>query len=102
MTSGQTSGDPSPSQSAGSTPRVGPALLRYTVGRLLLFLLVLVLVQLVVEERLLALGLAVLVSALLSVPLLRRPRAQLNEATAARAEQRRQQRAERRARLDES
>jgi hypothetical protein len=79
---------------------VGPALLRYTALRLLVFLLVLLLVRLFVDEPLLALGVAVLGSGLLSVPLLRRFRSDLNEATAARAERRRLVQQERRSRLD--
>jgi hypothetical protein len=90
-------------QPEGATPArpVGRALALYTTLRVLLFLSVFALLQLVLEPALLALGAAVLASALLSIPLLRPWREDLARATAARAEQRRAQRVQDRARLDE-
>lgn len=89
--------EPPPARDRG----VAPALLVYTALRVLLFLAVLLLVRPFVEEPLVALGVAVLGSALLSVPLLRRFRRALTVATAARAERRRAEAEARRARLDE-
>ena len=92
--------DPTP---AGRPVRpVGRALLLYTTLRLLLFLSVFLLLQLVLEPALLAVGAAVLGSALLSIPLLRPWREDLARATAARARSRVDAKASRRARLDES
>ena len=70
----------------------GRAFLLFTTLRLLLFLAVYVLVQLVVADQLLAIGLAILLSAVIGVPLLRPYRDDLNRATAARLEQRRRER----------
>ena len=80
---------------------VGRALALYTTLRVLLFLSVFLLLQVFLQPPLLAVGAAVLVSAVLSLPLLRPWREDLARATAARAEQRRQDRAAQRARLDE-
>ena len=89
---------PTPPAKDGGVAR---PLLVYTALRMLLFLAVLLLVRRFVEEPLVALGVAVLGSALLSVPLLRRFRHDLTVATAARAERRRAAAEARRARLDE-
>lgn len=80
---------------------VGRAFALYTTLRLLLFLAVWVLVQLLVGEPLLAIGVAVLVSAVASIPLLRPYRDDLNRATAARVERRRAERETLRSRLDD-
>lgn len=80
---------------------VGRAFALYTTLRLLLFLVVWALVQVVVAEPLLAIGIAVLVSAVLSVPLLRTYRDDLNRATAARVERRRAERERLRQGLDD-
>jgi hypothetical protein len=83
---------------APQEPRsVGRAVAVYSGLRLLLFLVVFLLALVVVQETLLALGLGVLGSALLSIPLLKPYRADLNAATAARVERR----SAARARLDE-
>lgn len=99
-----TSGEPAERPAADARPvrPVGRALALYTTLRLLLFLSVFLLLQLVLQPALLALGAAVLVSALLSIPLLRPWRADLALATAARAERRGAERARARARLDET
>jgi hypothetical protein len=81
---------------------VGRAVALYTTLRLLLFFGVFVVLQFVMTEPLLALGAAVLISAALSIPLLRPWREDLALASAARAERRRVAQAEQRARLDES
>ena len=60
----------------------------FTTLRVLLFLVVFALVQLVVDDTLLAVGVAILVSAVLGVPLLRPYRDDLNRAIMARREQR--------------
>lgn len=80
---------------------VGRAVALYTTLRLLLFFAVFLLLQLVMSEPLLALGAAVLISAALSIPLLRPWREDLARASAAKAERRRLAQAEQRARLDE-
>lgn len=56
----------------------------FTTLRLLLFLVVFLVVRLVVDDALLAVGLAVVVSAVLGVPLLRPYRDDLNRAITAR------------------
>jgi hypothetical protein len=81
---------------------VGRALALYTTLRLLLFLSVFLLLQFVVQPPLLAVGAAVLVSAIVSIPLLRPWREDLARATAARARSRVDAKAAQRARLDES
>jgi hypothetical protein len=81
---------------------VGRAVALYTTLRVLLFGAVFLLLQLVMPEPLLALGAAVLISAALSVPLLRPWREDLARASAAKAERRRTARAEQRGRLDEA
>lgn len=68
---------------------VGRSLAVYTGLRLLLFAIVWLVAQLVIEDTVLSLGAAVLVSAVLSIPMLKSYRAELNEATLARAERRR-------------
>ena len=78
-------------------PGVGRAVAVYTALRLLLFGIVFLLALLVVPETLIALGLGVLGSAVLSIPLLKHQRAELTAATAARVERRQAARA----RLDE-
>jgi hypothetical protein len=80
---------------------VGRAVALYTSLRILLFLVVFLLLQLVMTEPLLALGAAVLISAALSIPLLRPWREDLARSSAAKAERRRLAQAEQRARLDE-
>lgn len=92
-------GEQPENQAAPARP-LGRALALYTTLRLLLFLSVFLLLQLVLEPALLALGAAVLASALLSVPLLRPWREDLARATAARAERRRAERARLRERLN--
>lgn len=81
---------------------VGRALALYTTLRLLLFLSVFLLLQLVLQPPLLAVGAAVLVSAIGSIPLLRPWREDLARATGARARSRADAKAAQRARLDES
>jgi hypothetical protein len=79
----------------------GRAFALYTTLRLLLFLAAYLLLQVFVEPALLAVGAAVLLSAVLSIPLLKPWRDDLTRATQARVERRRDERARRRARLDE-
>jgi hypothetical protein len=91
-----------PEQPAGRPVRsTGRAFALYTTLRLLLFLSVFLLLQVVLEPPLLAVGAAVLLSALLSIPLLRPWREDLARASAAGVERRRAARAAQRARLDE-
>ncbi len=73
----------------GRSVSVGRALAVYTGLRLMLFAIVFLLVQLFVEDTVLALGAAVLGSAVLSIPMLKSYRAELNAATLARTERRR-------------
>lgn len=80
----------------------GRAFLLYSSLRLLLFLVVLGVLLAVGLETVLALGGAVLGSALLSVVLLRRQREAFTRASIARAEQRRTSKQARRAKLDET
>lgn len=80
---------------------VGRALALYTTLRVLLFLSVFVVLQLVLEPALLALGAAVLLSAVASIPLLRPWRDDLARASEARHQARQAARSERRSRLDE-
>jgi hypothetical protein len=68
---------------------VGRAVARYTALRFLLFVAAFLLVRVFIEEPVLALGAAVILSAIVSIPLLAPYRHRLNAATAARAERRR-------------
>lgn len=94
---------PSPEPSSGPSRPASPgrAFLLYSSLRLLLLLVTFGLMLAVGLEGLLAVGAAVLISALLSVVLLRRQRDAFTEASLARAEQRRAAKADRRARLDD-
>jgi hypothetical protein len=76
-------------QQGRSSSGVGRAVARYTAMRFLLFAVAFLLARLVVDEPLLAVGVAVVGSAIVSIPLLAPYRQQLNAATAARAERRR-------------
>jgi Flp pilus assembly protein TadB len=67
---------------------VGRAVARYTAMRFLLFVVCFLVARLLIDELVLALGAAVLASAVLSIPLLRDQRQQVSAATAARAAQR--------------
>lgn len=80
----------------------GRAFAVYSLLRLGLLLVSYALLRVIGLEGLLAVGAAVLISALLSLVLLRRQRDAFAEASMARAEQRRVDRAARRARLDET
>jgi hypothetical protein len=86
-----------------TTPATSPgrAFLVYSGLRLALLLLCLALLQALGLEGLLAVGGAVLMSALLSLVLLRRQRDAFTDASIARADERRAAKASRRARLDE-
>ena len=89
--------EPTPQQPSSSEPpsrasrsaSPGRAFLLYSSLRLLLLLLTFALMLAVGLEGLLAVGAAVLISAVLSVALLRRQRDAFTEASLARAEQRR-------------
>lgn len=80
----------------------GRAFLVYSALRLALLLVSFAVLVVVGLDDLLAVGGAVLVSALLSLVLLRRQRDAFTSASIARADQRRAEKAELRARLDES
>jgi len=97
----QPSSSSEPPSGASRPASPGRAFLLYSSLRLLLLLVTFGLVVAVGLEGLLAVGAAVLISALLSVVLLRRQRDAFTEASLARAEQRRAAKADRRARLDE-
>ena len=84
-----------------ATPSPGRAFAVYTGLRLALLGLSYVVLRAIGLDGLLALGGAVLLSALLSLVLLRRQRDALTEALTARGGQRRAEREARRARLDE-
>lgn len=84
-----------------STTGAGRAFLVYTGLRLALLVVCLVVLRLLGVSGLLSAGGAVLVSALLSLVLLRRQRDALTAASIARADQRRADKTARRARLDE-
>lgn len=88
-------------QAARPVRGVGRAFALYTTLRLLLFLSVFLVLQAFLRPALLALGAAVLLSALLSLPLLKPWRDDLARATQARVERRLAERSARRARLDE-
>jgi hypothetical protein len=81
---------------------LGRALALFTTLRLLVFLVVWLLVALVVDEPLLAVAIAVVISALVSVPLLRGYRDDLNRAAAARGARRQAERDRMRSKLDEN
>ena len=88
--------------SGAPTPTTaGRALLLYSGLRLLLLLVSFAVMLALGLETVLALGAAVLASALLSLVLLRRQREAFTSAAVARAEQRRADRAAARARLDD-
>jgi hypothetical protein len=93
-----------PAQAPGARPvrSAGRAFALYTTLRLLMFLSVYLVLQLFLEPTLLAVGAAVLLSAVLSIPLLAPWRHDLTRATAARVERKQAERAARRARLDQS
>lgn len=95
-----------PEADAPSSPRpvrsVGRAFALYTTLRLLLFLVLFLVLQAFLSPTLLAVGAAVLLSAVVSIPLLAPWRHDLARATQARVERRQAERAARRARLDES
>ena len=82
-------------------PRPGRAFLLYSMLRLLLLLVAYAVLLALGLETILAIGGAVLVSALLSLVLLRRQREAFTQASVARAEQRRADKAARRSRLEE-
>ena len=82
-------------------PSAGRAFLLYSSLRLLLFLVCFAVLIALDVEPVLALGVAVLGSALLSIVLLRSQRRAFTDASVARAQQRRQDKAARRAALDE-
>ncbi|MBC7373748.1 MAG: DUF4229 domain-containing protein [Frankiales bacterium] len=82
-------------------PSPGRAFLLYSMLRLLLLLVAFAVLLALSLEPILALGGAVLTSALLSLVLLRRQREAFTQASVARAEQRRADRAARRSRLEE-
>ncbi|MEX2290759.1 MAG: DUF4229 domain-containing protein [Mycobacteriales bacterium] len=86
-----------------SAPRPGRAFAVYSVLRLALLVVVFVVLRLIVGDGndLLVAGAAVLLSALLSLVLLRPQRQAFTMASLARAEQRREVKAARRARLEE-
>ena len=81
---------------------VGRAFALYTTLRVLLFLSVYLVLQAFLSPALLALGAAVLISAVLSLPLLAPWRTDLARATAARVERKQAEKTARRARLDEA
>lgn len=84
------------------TPTVGRALAVYSLLRLALLLVSYAVLVAVGLEGLPAVGGAVLASAVLSLVLLRRQREAFTSASVARADQRRADKADRRARLDEA
>lgn len=90
--------EPVPSGRRKGPATAGRAFLVYTAYRLLLFAVVFALLVSFLD-LLLALGAAVLLSAVLSVSLLRRQREDLTRLVAARAENRRVEKAELRSRL---
>ena len=84
------------------TPRPGRAFLVYSALRLALLAVSFAVLTAIGLRGLLAVGAAVLLSALLSLVLLRGQRDAFTSASMARADQRRAEREARRARLDES
>jgi hypothetical protein len=89
------------SNAASAPPSAGRAFLVYTGLRVALFLVSYVLLLAIGLTGFLALGAAVLVSAVLSIVLLRRQREALTSASVARAQQRRVAKEQRLARLQE-
>lgn len=98
MEQGPADASPSPRP----TRSTGRAFALYTTLRLLLFLAVYLVLQVFLQPALLAVGAAVLISALLAVPLLKPWRHDLTAATSARLERKQAEREQRRARLDEN
>lgn len=92
----------STSPASEPTPSPARAFLVYSGLRLALLLASLAVLTLLGLEGLLAVGAAVLLSALLSLVLLRRQRDTFTAASMARADRRREERQARRRRLDES
>ena len=88
--------------SASPRPSAGRAFLLYSTLRLLLFLVCLAVLVALGVEQVLALGVAVLGSALLSIVVLRTQRRAFTEASVARTERKQQERAVRRAALDDT
>ena len=84
-----------------ATPSPGRAFLVYSGLRLALLLVSFAVLTAIGLDGLLAIGAAVLLSALLSLVLLRRQRDAFTSASMARADQRRAERERRRARLEE-
>ncbi|MFP5220073.1 MAG: DUF4229 domain-containing protein [Actinomycetes bacterium] len=101
MTADRSDEPAAPQPAAEPATGLGRAVVVYTALRLLLFLAAFLVLRLVVDEVLLALGGAVLASALLSIPLLAPYRQRLNAAAADRAERREAERQRRRERLGE-
>ncbi len=85
-----------------AVPSPGRAFLVYSALRLALLLVSYLVLVALGLDGLLAVGAAVLLSALLSLVLLRRQRDAFTDASVARADRRRAEREARRARLDES
>ena len=85
-----------------TTPSPGRAFLVYSGLRLALLAVAYAVLRVIGLDGLVAIGGAVLLSALLSLVLLRRQRDAFTDASIARADSRRAQREARRARLDES
>ncbi len=92
--------DLEPGPPAGPPPSPGRAFLFYSSLRLLLLLVSYAVLLAIGLDGLLAVGAAVLMSALLSLVLLRGQRDAFTSASVVRAEQRREAKAQRRARLD--
>lgn len=89
------------SPDTASAPRPGRALLLYSLLRLALLVVSYAVLVVLGLKGLLALGVAVLLSALLSLVMLKRQRDAFTTASMARADARRQAKQIRRARLDE-
>ena len=98
---GAPDGAPAGGRDGAPDPRPGRALLVYTLLRLVLLLVSYAVLVAVGLDGLLAVGVAVLVSALLSLVLLKRQRDAFTSASMARADQRRLAKQDRRARLDD-
>lgn len=92
---------PMTSPDNASAPRPGRALLVYSLLRLALLLVSYAVLTVLGLEGLLAIGVAVLLSALLSLVLLKRQRDAFTSASMVRADERRQAKQTRRARLDD-
>lgn len=95
------SDQPPAEPAATPEPGIGRAVVVYTALRMLLFFAVFLVARLLIDEVLLALGIAVLGSALLSIPLLAPYRQRLNQAARERSERREDERRRRRERLEE-